>query len=154
MPPTQPYRIADFRAPLSDSQVKSLNDTFEDIYTWLRSSVSALGGLVFTALSTGFSITGGDPTSATLTVNGTGSIHGTNTGDQTITLTADVTGSGTGSFATTLATVNSNVGTYGSATKIPTVTVNAKGLVTAASETTVVAGQSSAQILARIMLRN
>ena len=31
-----------------------------------------------------------------------GSINGTNTGDQTITLTGDVTGSGTGSFATTI----------------------------------------------------
>ncbi len=73
---------------------------------------------------------------------------------QVITVTGDVTGSGTTDIVTTLATVNANVGTFGSATEIPTVTVNAKGLVTAISETTVVAGQSSAQILARIMLRN
>ncbi len=39
----------------------------------------------------------------TLTVSGTASISGTNTGDQTITLTGDVTGSGTGSFAATIA---------------------------------------------------
>lgn len=39
----------------------------------------------------------------TLTIANTGSISGTNTGDQTITLTSDVTGSGTGSFATTIA---------------------------------------------------
>ncbi len=75
-----------------------------------------------------------------------------------LTLSGDVTsvagGSADGVIGTTLATVNGNVGTFGSATKIPTVTVNAKGLVTAASETTVVAGQSSAQILARIYLRN
>lgn len=66
-----------------------------------------------------------------------GTSSGTNTGDQTITLTGDATGSGTGSFATTLATVNGNVGSFGSATQASVVTVNAKGLVTAASQTTV-----------------
>lgn len=38
----------------------------------------------------------------TLTATGNGSISGTNTGDQTITLTSEATGSGTGSFAVTL----------------------------------------------------
>jgi hypothetical protein len=42
-----------------------------------------------------------------------------------------------GSNALTLATVNSNVGTFGSATAASTITVNAKGLVTAASNTTI-----------------
>jgi hypothetical protein len=51
-------------------------------------------------------------------------------------LTGDITSSA-GAVATTLATVNSNVGTFGSATKASVVTVNAKGLVTAASESTV-----------------
>lgn len=51
-------------------------------------------------------------------------------------LTGDITTS-SGAVATTLATVNSNVGTFGSATAAATVTVNAKGLVTAASNTTV-----------------
>lgn len=64
-------------------------------------------------------------------------LTGTNSGDQTITLTGDVAGSGTGSFAATLATVNSNVGSFGSTTKSAIVTVNAKGLVTAASESTI-----------------
>ena len=59
------------------------------------------------------------------------------TGNQTITLTGDVTGSGATSITTTLATVNSNVGTFGSATKASVITVNAKGLITAASESTV-----------------
>ncbi len=54
-------------------------------------------------------------------------------------LTGDATASGPGSVAITLATVNSNVGTFGSASSVPTVTVNAKGLVTAASATAVVA---------------
>lgn len=64
-------------------------------------------------------------------------LSGTNTGDQTITLTGDVTGSGTGSFAATLATVNANVGTFGSATQTGVFTVNGKGLITAASNTTI-----------------
>lgn len=38
--------------------------------------------------------------------------------------------------ATTLATVNSNIGAFGSATQCVTITVNAKGLITAASQTT------------------
>lgn len=51
-------------------------------------------------------------------------------------LTGDIT-TVEGAVATTLATVNGNVGTFGSATKASVVTVTAKGLVTAASETTV-----------------
>jgi len=71
-------------------------------------------------------------------------LSGTNTGDSAVntlysslvtnaTHTGDVTGSG----ALTLATVNSNVGSFGSATAAGTFTVNAKGLITAASSTTV-----------------
>lgn len=51
------------------------------------------------------------------------------------TITGDWTMSAAG--AATLATVNSNTGTFGSATKASVVTVNGKGLVTAASESTV-----------------
>ena len=50
----------------------------------------------------------------------------------------DVTTSA-GALVNTLATVNSNVGTYGSASSIPSLTVTAKGLVTAASATPVIA---------------
>jgi hypothetical protein len=42
-----------------------------------------------------------------------------------------------GSNALTLATVNGNVGSFGSATAVPAITVNAKGLITAASSTTI-----------------
>lgn len=90
-----------------------------------------------------------------------GTSSGTNTGDQTtvsgnagtattlqtgrtISISGDLTytspsfdGSANVTAAGTLATVNSNVGTFGSATKASVVTVTAKGLVTAASETTV-----------------
>jgi hypothetical protein len=55
------------------------------------------------------------------------------TGNQTITLTGDATGSGTTSIAVTLATV-ATPGTYRS------VTVNAKGLVTAGTNPTTLAG--------------
>lgn len=57
-------------------------------------------------------------------------------------LTGDITAPA-GSNATTLATVNSNVGTFGSATQASVVTVNAKGLVTAASNSTVTPAESS-----------
>lgn len=52
------------------------------------------------------------------------------TANQSISITGDATGSGTTSIALTLATVNSNIGSFN------TLTVNAKGLVTAASNTT------------------
>ncbi|MGY4222694.1 hypothetical protein ACVMIH_000055 [Bradyrhizobium sp. USDA 4503] len=50
------------------------------------------------------------------------------------TMSGDATLSAAG--ALTLATVNSNVGSFGSATNCTTITVNAKGLITAASQTT------------------
>lgn len=51
-------------------------------------------------------------------------------------LTGDITAP-QASNATTLATVNSNVGSFGTATQAGTFTVNGKGLITAASNTTV-----------------
>lgn len=57
-------------------------------------------------------------------------------------LTGDGTATGPGSVGLTLATVNSNVGSFGSATQTSTVTVNAKGLVTAASNTSIQIAES------------
>lgn len=57
-------------------------------------------------------------------------------------LTGDGTASGPGSSALTLATVNSNVGSFGSASSVPAFTVNAKGLVTAASSTSIQIAES------------
>jgi hypothetical protein len=74
--------------------------------------------------------------------------------DRIVTLSGDVSGSGTDEITTTLASVNANVGAFGDSTHIPTLTLDAKGRVTAASQTAVVAGQSSAQILARVWLRD
>lgn len=57
-------------------------------------------------------------------------------------LTGDATASGPGSAALTLTTVNSNVGSFGSASSVASITVNAKGLVTAASSTSIQIAQS------------
>jgi hypothetical protein len=64
---------------------------------------------------------------------------GTNTGDQTITLTGDVTGTGTGTFTTTLANSGVTANTYGSSTLIPSITVDAKGRITSANTTSIIA---------------
>jgi len=77
----------------------------------------------------------GTPT-ALVGTNITGTAAGFTAGSVTTNanLTGDITSAGN---ATTLATVNANVGSYGSATAVSIVTVNAKGLVTAASNTTI-----------------
>ena len=77
----------------------------------------------------------GTPTAGVGT-NITGTAAGLTAGNVTTNanLTGDVTSVGN---ATTLATVNSNVGSFGSATQVGTFTVNAKGLLTAAGNSTV-----------------
>lgn len=70
---------------------------------------------------------------ATLTTSRT---IGIATGDVTSAGSA-FNGSANNTNAYTLATVNSNVGTFGSATQVGTFTVNGKGLITAASNTTI-----------------
>jgi hypothetical protein len=74
----------------------------------------------------------------------TGTNSGTNTGDNAVNSlysglvsNATHTGDATGATALTLATVNSNVGSFGSATQAVAITVNGKGLVTAASASTI-----------------
>jgi hypothetical protein len=81
---------------------------------------------------------------ATLTASATATVSGTNTGDNAVNAlysglvtNATHTGDATGATALTLATVNANVGSFGSATQSVAFTVNAKGLVTAASATTI-----------------
>lgn len=68
----------------------------------------------------------------------TSQLTGTLAAGQFPALTGDITTTA-GSLATTLATVNANVGSFGSSTAIPNFTVNAKGLITAAGTTAVVA---------------
>lgn len=57
-------------------------------------------------------------------------------------LSGDITASGPGAVASTLATVNSNTGSFGSATQVANFTVNGKGLITAASNTTIQISES------------
>lgn len=57
-------------------------------------------------------------------------------------LIGDGTAAGPGSAALTLATVNGNVGSFGTASQVGTVTVNAKGLITAASNTSIQISES------------
>jgi hypothetical protein len=61
------------------------------------------------------------------------------TGNQTITVSGDVTGSGTTAVTTTLATSGVTAGSYGSSTAIPAITVDAKGRITLASTSAVIA---------------
>jgi hypothetical protein len=89
-------------------------------------------------------LSSGTNTFPTFNQNTTGSAATLTTSRTIGILTGDVTSAGSGfngsannTNATTLATVNSNVGSFGSATQVPVVTVNAKGLTTAASNTTI-----------------
>lgn len=90
-------------------------------------SLNGLSGVLTLAAGAGITIT---PAGLTLTIDATGSSGIT-------ALTGDATASGTGSVPLTLATVNSNVGSFGSASSVSTLTVNAKGLITAASSTSI-----------------
>ena len=64
------------------------------------------------------------------------------TGNYITGLTGDVTAIGPGSVPATLATVNGNVGSFGLAASVPTITVNAKGLITAAANTSIQIAES------------
>lgn len=64
------------------------------------------------------------------------------TGNYITALTGDATATGPGSVALTLATVNANVGSFGTASNVGSFTVNAKGLVTAASNTSIQIAES------------
>lgn len=85
----------------------------------------------------------------TLNQNTSGTAAGWTTG-RTVAITGDLTytsasldGTGNVTAAGTLATVNSNTGSFGTATQSPTITVNGKGLITAASNTTITPAESS-----------
>lgn len=99
-----------------------------------------------TITNTANTITASLPSS--INVNTTGSAATLTTG-RTIAITGDLSytspafnGSANVTAAGTLATVNTNVGTFGSATQVGTFTVNGKGLLTAASNTSIQIAES------------
>lgn len=111
--------------------------------------LGALGtGIVKNTTTTGvlsIAVAGDFPT---LNQSTTGSAASLTTG-RTIAITGDLAytspsfdGTGNVTAAGTLATVNANVGTFGSATQVGTFTVNAKGLITAASNTSIQIAES------------
>jgi hypothetical protein len=98
------------------------------------------GSLVFATSPTLVTPNLGTPSSLTLS-NATGlplatGVTGTLQAAQEPAHTGDVTNAA-GSLTITLATVNTNTGSWGSASAVPTFTVNGKGLITAASNTTI-----------------
>jgi hypothetical protein len=137
---------------------KNSGTTNDTVWKSLAKSDVGLGNVDNTSDATKNSavavVTNKDLTSATNTFptfnqNTTGSAATLTTSRTIGTLTGDVTsagssfnGSANNTNVTTLATVNSNVGSFGTATQVPTVTVNAKGLVTAASNTSIQIAES------------
>ncbi len=116
----------------SGTQLQLRNSTDTDYATWTFKDLNLTGAAtVVGAIGAGGAVTGSN-------------LSGTNTGDNAtnsqysgLVTNATHTGDATGATALTLATVNSNVGSFGSATQSSVITVNAKGLVTAASVSTV-----------------
>ncbi len=154
-PSTKPFRLGSLTWPITARQWQALSDMVEDVYQRLKEGVANTSGLIFTVLTSGFTISGGDPTSATLTVAAdatvSGTSSGTNTGDQTITLTGDVTGSGTGSFVTAIGTgVIVNADVNGSAAIVDTklATISTAGKVSN-SATTATSANTVSAIVAR-----
>lgn len=156
--------------PLGGTVNQILKKTSTDLdYTW--APIDAVGGLaaannlsdvanIITARTNLGLVIGTDvlaPTGSaaaltsfpTFNQNTTGSAASWTTG-RTIAITGDlaytspdINGTANATAAGTLATVNGNVGSFGSATQTGTFTVNGKGLITAASNTTIAIPESA-----------
>lgn len=94
-------------------------------------------GLVTAASSNGILIAESQVTNLVSDLAGKQSV-----GNYITALTGDATASGPGSAALTLATVNGNVGSFGTASSVSSFTVNGKGLITAASNTSIQIAES------------
>lgn len=122
-----------------------------------NSGSSGGGGGSVTNIATSTPITGG-PITSTGTIGITQATTGTDgylssidwntfnnkqaTGNYITDLTGDVTASGPGSVTAALSTVNSNIGSFGSGAQVAVFTVNGKGLITAASNTSIQIAES------------
>ena len=132
---------AGYSLPLDTSQA-NWNTAFSERLRWDGSNTGLNATTARTSLGLG--------SLATQSGTFSGTSSGTNTGDNAVNTlysglvsNANHTGDATGSTVLTLATVNADVGSFGSATAAPTFTVNAKGLITAASSTTITPAVSS-----------
>jgi hypothetical protein len=127
------------RMPIPNAALGNSTITLGSSTLTLGSTTTTVAGLTLTSptLTTPALGTPASGIATNLTaLNATQLTTGTVSAARMPALTGDLTTTA-GAVATTLATVNATVGTFGSATAAPTVTVNAKGLVTAASSTTI-----------------
>lgn len=106
----------------------------------LGATVTTFAGLVSVTSTTFVGALTGNATTATALA--TPRTIGIATGDAT-SAGSTFDGSANNTNALVLATVNANVGSFGSATQVGTFTVNAKGLITAAGNTTITPAASS-----------
>lgn len=121
----------DYQAPISNFSAP----THQWINSWTAPNTFAASQPAFTDIS-------GSITAAQMLALPNADIYVGNGSNQAsaVALSGDATLANTG--AMTLNTVNSNVGSFGTATQVSTVTVNAKGLVTAASNTSIQIAES------------
>lgn len=123
------------------------NWTFQPLGSYLIANQTiTLSGVVTgsgtTAITT--AIAAGAITNTMLANGAVANLSGTNTGDNAVNSlysglvsNATHTGDATGATVLTLATVNANTGSWGSASSVATFSVNGKGLITAASNTSI-----------------
>lgn len=128
-----PSEDAGFQVRRGDAGiVKFIWDETADRFT-MRDGVGAYLDLFTTGTISATTFAGNATTANAFSTGRTLSVSGDATGTSAV-----FTGAANATVPVTLATVNANVGTFGNGTYMPSLTVNAKGLVTAASATSMI----------------